>query len=217
MTTKAPLPLTSSLLTLTLALGAASLACDVATDDDIQPRLDSNGAPTDEDGCTLTQGFWKNHHAQAKNPAQQQPWPLDEGTLLCDQSWLDILHSPPKGDAWYILAHQWIAASLNVAAGAAPTPEVAAALAQADAILADCAVDPDEHDDALAAADLLDQFNNGAVGPGHCGDDDETTGDTGDGTTGDTGDGTTGDTDDGTTGDTCGCSDTFDSSWPIPG
>jgi hypothetical protein len=200
MNTKAPL--TSSLLSLALALGGAALACDPMSAD-VEPRLDDNGAP-DDDGCTLTQGYWKNHHAQAENPAQQQPWPLDEGNLLCDQTWLDILHTPPKGDAWYVVAHQWIAASLNVAAGAAPTPEVTAALSQADAMLSDCAIDPDEHDDALAAADLLDAFNNGAVGPGHCDDDGETTGDTDDGTTGDT---------DGP----CSCSDTFDTSWPIPG
>src|SRR5688572_9674219 len=69
MNTKAPL--TSSLLSLALALGGAALACDPMSAD-VEPRYDSNGAP-DDGGCTLTQGYWKNHHAQADNPAQQQP------------------------------------------------------------------------------------------------------------------------------------------------
>jgi hypothetical protein len=199
------------LLALAIALGTpAILGCDAigdaqpreltaADDDDCDCDTDTGAIGDDGDdgdGCTLTQGYWKNH----------QPWPIiDPG--LCGQSWDDILHTPPKGDAWFIVAHQWIAASLNVAAGAAVTPEVQAALAAAELYLEDCSIDADEHADALAASELLDDYNNGAVGPGHCDDGDsgepgDTTGgdDTGAASSGDGGDDT------GTTGP----------GWPVP-
>ncbi len=200
----------SCLLSLTLALGAGVSGCDLAGDAAGDPRSIEPGAPDDDDGCTLTQGYWKNHHAGAKNHAQQQPWPVDEAVSLCGQTWLEILQTPPKGDAWYILAHQWIAASLNVASGALAPPDVVAALTQGEALLADCSIDADEHDAAIADAGLLDDFNNGAVGPGHCddgpGDGDD---DGGDATTGSGGE-DTGDGDD----DSTGADDS--TGWPIP-
>jgi hypothetical protein len=69
-----------------------------------------------------------------------------------------------------ILAHQWIAARLNVAGGAASPAEVAAAMTQAQALFADCSISAAERARALELAELLDQYNNGLVGPGHCGD-----------------------------------------------
>lgn len=156
-------------------------------------------AGDDGDGCTLTQGYWKNHHAGSKNKSQQSPWPVSEDTELCGQTWLDILDTAPKGNPWIVVAHQWIAASLNVAAGAAVPPEVAAALADAEGFLADCEITKAEKAAALASKDVLDAFNNGNIGPGHCGDGDlpgeppaETTGDEPGTTTGDE-PGTTGD------------------------
>lgn len=215
-----------ALLGLSLALAAGPLACDAQDDatrgrsisgaDDSGSSDDTGGSSgaadsrgddpgtTGDPGCTLTQGYWKNHSANAKNPAQQSPWPVSEATELCGQTWLEVLATPPKGDAWYILAHQWIAASLNVASGAAPPPEVADALAEAELFLQDCAISKAEHAVALADAQLLDAFNNGEIGPGHCedgpGDGGTTCGDT-HGDTSDSGDDT------GTT--------TAD--WPIPG
>jgi hypothetical protein len=199
--------------TLRIAIAMSTIAilgCDALGDADPRDGAgvaalpgDSDATDTDTDGaggCTLTQGYWKNH----------QPWPLvDPG--LCGQSWDDILHTPPKGDAWYILAHQWIAASLNVAAGAAVTPEVQAALDVAAGYLEDCSIDAGEKADALAYSGLLDDYNNGAIGPGHCGDGDS--GDDGGDTTAgdDTGDATDGDD----TGDDTGA--TTGPSWPVPG
>ena len=43
---------------------------------------------------------------------------MQEDDVLCGQSWYDILWTETNGNAWYILGHQWIAATLNVAAGA---------------------------------------------------------------------------------------------------
>jgi len=115
--------------------------------------------PEPPTGCTHTQGYWKNH---------PRAWPLPLDTLLCGRTWMEILRDSPRGDAWLILAHQWIAASLNVASGASTPDEVDAALAT-PFILA-CVVNPADRAAALETAETLDQYNNGDIGPGHCDD-----------------------------------------------
>ena len=124
------------------------------------------------DGCTLTQGYWKNHSAYAQNPNQQIPWPLSEDSVLCGSTWYEIINDKPNsGDVWLILAHQWIAARLNEASGAS-IDDLDGALDEAGALLADnCGLIPDElEEDALALAGTLDDYNNGLIGPGHCDD-----------------------------------------------
>jgi len=134
------------------------------------PHIDA--APPDETGCTRTQGYWKRHNEHATPPGLQLDWPppYDEDDLLCGQTLLEILNTPPQGDAWYILAHQYIAARLNIASGASSTPEVDATLASAEAWLLDnCGGSPaSESPDALAWAATLERYNRGAIGPGHC-------------------------------------------------
>jgi hypothetical protein len=121
-----------------------------------------------DDSCTLTQGFWKTHHAYADQRALQQPWPIAEDTQLCGASWLDILHTEPEGDAWLILAHQAIAAQLNVASGASTTEDVEGALTKAEELLSACATSDADEAAALEIAAMLDAYNNGEIGPGHC-------------------------------------------------
>jgi cysteine-rich repeat protein len=122
------------------------------------------------DQCVYSQGYWKNHNRFSKNPSQQVPWPIDEETMLCDQTWLEILKTPPKkGNAFYILGHQWIAAKLNVANGAQTTPEVDDALTEAEALLGGCEISRDDRKEALALASLLGDYNNGLIGPPKCG------------------------------------------------
>jgi cysteine-rich repeat protein len=128
---------------------------------------DCGECPTDQ--CVYSQGYWKNHNRFGKNPPLQIPWPIDEGTMLCDQTWLDILKTPPKkGNAFYILGHQWIAAELNVANGADTTPEIDDALVEAEALLIECEISDDDRQEALALASLLDDYNNGLIGPPKC-------------------------------------------------
>jgi hypothetical protein len=129
----------------------------------------------DEDGCTLTQGYWKNHYEGAGQDGsnRDRAWPIDEDTELCGRTWLDTLDVEPRGDAFFILAHQSIAASLNVAAGAAAPADVSAALDEAFGLMEDCAIAEGERARAVELAGLLDDFNNGRVGPGHCGDGEE--------------------------------------------
>jgi hypothetical protein len=127
--------------------------------------------PTDQcfvdEGCTYTQGYWKNHNRYRKNRKQNVPWPIDEDTLLCGQTWLDILNTPVQGDVWTNLAHQWIAAKLNEANGAS-TLDLATVLQDAEALLLNCSIAPGDEAAALVLKDLLDQYNNGAIGPGNC-------------------------------------------------
>jgi hypothetical protein len=80
--------------------------------------------------CPLTQGFWKNHPTD---------WPVSALTLgtvsYTEKQLLSILHTPPAGgDASLILAHQLIAAKLNLAAGSDPCP-IGDVIAAADALI----------------------------------------------------------------------------------
>ena len=140
--------------------------CDEC-DDECKPDVE-------EKGCTLTQGYWKNHNEFETKPNRKVDWPApyDEGDLLCTMKSLDILHmSSAGGDAWLILARQFIAARLNIANGASSTPEVDAAIAEATELLAaNCDEMPttEIRSRAIELAGLLDGYNNGAVGPGHC-------------------------------------------------
>jgi hypothetical protein len=136
--------------------------------------------PPQGEGCTLTQGYWKNHNALSPRPSQQKPWPISESEELCGKTWVDILHTPPRGDAWVILAHQWIAAKLNTAAAASTVGEVDDALNQGADLLDDCTIADADRSFALVLATTLDAYNNGDVGPGHCGEGEEPADDDGD-------------------------------------
>lgn len=119
-----------------------------------------------EEGCTYTQGYWKNHNQYARG-RRGTAWPISEDTQMCGESWLDILRTPTRGDAWMILAHQWIAASLNDTT-ASTTAEVADALAVGADLLAGCEIADGDRALAIGASEILDAYNNGVVGPGHC-------------------------------------------------
>ncbi len=117
--------------------------------------------------CTLTQGFWKNH---------PEAWPVEAitigGVTYTKTEAIAILSTPPKGgDATYILAHQLIAAELNVLNGADGSV-VAATLADADAWLTahplGSAPKGADRQAGIALAEVLDDYNNGLIGPGHC-------------------------------------------------
>lgn len=92
---------------------------------------------------------------------------------LCDCCWDDILQEPPVGgNAWIILAQQWIAAKLNEANGASVPTQVATALQQAAILLeANCkSIDPwhPQRKQALKLKQLLEKYNSGVIGPGAC-------------------------------------------------
>jgi hypothetical protein len=118
---------------------------------------DSDG----DDGCTLTQGYWKNH-SDRESGHRNIAWPIDEDTDLCGTTWLDNLGIAPQGNAFYILSHQYIAASLNVAASAVAPPDVSAALDEAESLMADCQITDAERARAVELAGVLDDSTTAA-------------------------------------------------------
>jgi cysteine-rich repeat protein len=124
--------------------------------------------PPPSKGCTFTIGYWKTHNIYATNASQHIAWPISENTQLCGHTWLQILQTPPNGNAWYILAQQWIGAELNVASGASTTPAVQSALSTGQTLLSACSISSADRAQAIDLASLLNDYNNGYTGPGHC-------------------------------------------------
>lgn len=122
-------------------------------------------------GCTLTQGYWKNH---------EEEWagPLTLGTRsYTEEQLLSIFREPVRGNGLISLAHQLIAAKLNIAAGASVPTNVRNAINAADALIGGNLVggsgggylSPDLTSMLTA---ILDQYNKGNAlgGPSHCDD-----------------------------------------------
>ena len=127
-------------------------------------------------GCTYTQGFWKNHASA---------WPVTTltigGVSYTEPQLLDLFDTAPMGDASLILGHQLIAALLNTANGAAPSPSVQQAIDAAQAWMAanlgsaaglpyGVPAGSAAGQQATALTQTLDDFNSGLAGTPHCGD-----------------------------------------------
>ena len=149
-------------------------------------------------GCTLTWGYWKTHNESFWGGAPPDPtWELlgdvdldgteefeGEDFFLSGMTYFEVLTTPVAGNQYFNLAHQYIAAQLNMLDGA------------------DGSVIQDEFDDAtalfetytdeyvatlkgkngkelraqfVALAGTLASYNEGDIGPGHC-DEDQTSG-----------------------------------------
>jgi len=121
-------------------------------------------------GCTKSVGYWRTHNSYATEPALQEPWPIVEDAQLCGRTYFEIVNTPPKGDAWLILAQQWIVALLNVMSGAGLPPDVYQALWDAEELLWDCSIDPSEREEAIGLAEILAAYNEGLMGPSPCPD-----------------------------------------------
>ena len=119
-------------------------------------------------GCTLTQGYWKTH---------SDAWGGIDPTATFfnnseSYSYITILWTPPaKGSAYIQLAHQYIAAKLNINNGAYPDAEVYGWIMTAEGIFGantDMILKGGEAKAAKVLAYHLDQFNNGYVSVPHC-------------------------------------------------
>jgi len=138
-------------------------------------------------GCTLTQGYWKTHSHHGPAPEDDAWFNLgdvdgdgtsegaDENFFKSGKTYYQILWTAPAGNAYYILAHQYIAAELNFLNGADPTAAQAAfdaattlfntyTPAQIGALKGNNAT----RKLFLSLATTLDKYNNGLIGPGHC-------------------------------------------------
>jgi len=140
-------------------------------------------------GCTLTQGYWKTHSEYGPAAHPDDTWDLlpdGPDTLFFDSgdTWYEVFWTNPKGgNAWYILAHQYMAAQLNLLNGAGMVPGLADALADAEVLLdyydtqknipknADNVLtDAKDRAEAIAIADFLASYNEGFEGVPHCGE-----------------------------------------------
>ena len=155
------------------------------------PDLDSNGSPANvtlptnsssdltidfgyvappppPPGCTYTQGYWKNHSAAGPAP-YDAGWKkigvLEHNTPFFNSgmTWLVLWNTPPKkGNVYIQLAHQYMAAKLNVLNGASAPANVLSAISTAETYFSTGT------GNITGLATLLDNYNNGLIGPGHC-------------------------------------------------
>ncbi len=127
--------------------------------------------------CTYTQGYWKTHGPTGCNPSGgANVWPVAGLTLgtvsYTDAQLCSIFNTPAAGNGLIALAHQLIAAKLNIANGADGTA-VTAAIAAADALIGGLIIPPVGSGSLApsttsALTTTLTSYNEGAIGPGHC-------------------------------------------------
>jgi hypothetical protein len=121
-------------------------------------------------GCTLTQGYWKNH--TDKWPVPYSPTNM---FYISGQTWLEVFNTPVSNSpGYYQLADQFMAALLNQANGASVPSGVQGILNQADAWLVNNGPSACTGKGSCGTqktwAAILDEYNNGLYpgGPVHC-------------------------------------------------
>ena len=145
-----------------------------------------NADVTCAQGCTLTQGYWKTHSSYGPAPEDDGWFNLgdadgdgdsegpDETFFLSGKTYYQVLWTPPAGNAYYILAHQYIAAKLNIVNGSSVPAEVQAAMTAAQNLLSTktpaqiAGLRGAAKSQVTSLASTLDKYNNGLIGPGHC-------------------------------------------------
>jgi hypothetical protein len=112
----------------------------------------------------LTQGYWKNHQSVWKNGSG-----LTLGTNFYTNAQLEnILQTPVRGDASVALAHQLIAAQLNIANGTDSTP-IQTTLSDANNLIGSGMIpegispSSPSGEQMEGDASILDDFNNGFI------------------------------------------------------
>lgn len=149
-----------------LAPGTPALLLEASAD--FTQAVCGCGHPT---GCTRTQGYWKS------KPGVIWPAPYSRDAMFFSSglTWQQILDTPPRGgNAYLILAHQYIAAVLNRASGASAPSSLQTIINNARAWfssgtnLDSCSGSACETQKNWAA--LLDTYNNGQYpgAPPHC-------------------------------------------------
>lgn len=129
-------------------------------------------------GCSLTPGYWKTHSEYGPAPYDDTWAQLPDGadTIFAQSgnSYYYALWRPIRGSAYFILARAYIAAQLNELNGSS----LAAVADEYDAATQLFATyQPDDVEkgklrkEFIALAQVLDDYNNGLIGPGHCSED----------------------------------------------
>ena len=128
-------------------------------------------------GCTYTQGYWKTHGPEGcANGNNENEWPVSSlvlGTVTyTDVQLCNIFKKSVGGNGLISLAHQLIAAKLNVANGSAPA-SISSTIAAADALIGGLVIPPVGSGSLSPSAtssltEQLTKYNEGQIGPGHC-------------------------------------------------
>ena len=155
----------------TLTAGSFSVTATTSYGHHIEFNVEVNCPPVTQ-GCTLTQGFWKN------KPAEWPTTSLTLGTVNYSKTQLiAILKTPVKGNGLVSLSHQLIAAKLNFANDASVPPSVLEAIGLADGqigalVIPSIGIGYLAPDSTSALTYTLDTYNNGRAtgGPPHCED-----------------------------------------------
>lgn len=137
-----------------------------------------------EAGCTLTQGYWKTHSSYGPASKPDATWDLLPGGagpntafFLSGASWYRVFWTPPAGgNAYYSLAHQYMAARLNLLNGASAPSSVTGAISTATGLFnsyTPAQIGALSGSNSLrkqftSLAGTLGSYNEGATGPGHC-------------------------------------------------
>jgi len=138
-------------------------------------------------GCTYTQGYWKTHSTYGPAGPYDPTWDLKDGgdaiflNPMWDTgfSWYSIMWEPPKGgNAYIILAHQYVAAWLNThnvdPEKMADGSVLGTALSDAEMLLGsykpEDVLEPAVREEFIMLAEMLDDFNEGYLGVPHCED-----------------------------------------------
>ena len=150
-------------------------------------------------GCALTQGYWKTHSVYGPAAHPDDTWDLITAAMTgapgldlgpdtqffdSGQTWIQVFKTNPKGgNAWYILAHQYMAAVLNQLNGAGDVPGLATNMANAYILLdyydgqknipkngSNVLTTAKDRDEAIAIAGFLASYNEGQLGVPHCGE-----------------------------------------------
>jgi hypothetical protein len=126
-------------------------------------------------GCTLTPGYWKTHSELGPAPYDDTWAQLSGGAstpfFSSGKSYHQVLWTPPQGNAYYILAHAYIAAKLNGLNGA-DLSSVSSTMTSAGQFFTSHTPGSNltkaKRTQVLGWATQLDGYNNGLIGPGHC-------------------------------------------------
>lgn len=188
VTETVPTGYTASLVKVTLEDGVSTTGASVASNTTSNTITNPNATGTDgvvvtftnteivDEGCTLTQGYWKTHTGLG---AQADAWPaLPGGTMALGTvnytkaQLISIFNAPVKGNGLISLAHQLIAANLNILNGADAT-SISASITAANTLIGALVVPPVGSGYLAPSAvsslvTALEQFNSGVTGPGHC-------------------------------------------------
>jgi len=144
---------------------------------DFTPTLRCSTLPCEDlqNNCTYTQGYWKTH-GPIPTGNNTNMWPVTSLTLgtvvYTDLELQAIFDTPAQGNGLISLAHQLIAAKLNIANGADGSA-VAASIAAADALIGSLVIPPVgagslPSSTTSSLTTTLTGYNEGLVGPGHC-------------------------------------------------